>query len=63
MKNLIKTKTEKTKCAKCGRNFEIVWTYYPCNMEGRHESYYTCPYCGEISNMILRGNEDVDSKK
>lgn len=63
MKDLIKKRYEPTKCFKCGKEFKIVHITYPSNMEGKRESYYVCPYCGDATMVHLLGNEDIDSEK
>lgn len=51
-------------CNQCGKKFEVDYIIYPCNMEGRRESYITCPYCDSFVRYIhLNGNEDILEKK
>lgn len=63
MSDLIKKRYERTVCRKCGKEFTIVHIIYPTNMEGKHESYYCCPYCNDPTTVHLLGNEDIDSEK
>lgn len=63
MKDLIKRRYKCTKCSKCGKDYKIVYITYPMNMEGKHDSYYCCPYCGDTTIVHLRGNEDISSEK
>lgn len=59
MDSLIKRKYELTRCINCKKEYKIVHIIYPTNMEGRHESFYVCPYCGHETVVHLLGNEDI----
>ena len=50
-------------CTKCGKNFRIKWIFYPTKLDDKRESYYNCPYCGNITRVYLKGNEDVETYK
>ena len=56
-------KLEKKKCTKCGKEFELKWIYYPTKLDEKRESYYDCPYCGNITRVHLNGDEDVETYK
>ena len=63
IKGVIMNKEEIITCSKCEKNFILIHIEYPCKLEGKHESYYCCPYCNDATMVHLLGNEDVDTKK
>lgn len=58
-------RTEIIKCKKCGKNYNLGYVKYPCNMENskRWDTFYTCPYCNNITEITLFSDEDVVTSK
>lgn len=57
-------KSNEEKCKHCGKMFELVIDVLPAKMDEKRESYYCCPYCGEVASTIrLQGDEEVYCKK
>lgn len=59
----MRQKLEVEKCWKCGQNYNVIWTYYPTKLDDDRNSYYVCPYCKNVVNVHLQGNEDVSTSK
>lgn len=54
----------KTKiCSKCRKEYRIVKIKYPSKLDEDRYSFYCCPYCGNDTEVYLRGNEDIETEK
>lgn len=60
---MIKERREKQTCTACNKEFMVVWKTYPSKLDDKRDSYYHCPYCNEVYEVRLLGNEDVESEK
>ena len=60
---MIKTKIEKTKCTKCGKEYNVILEKYPTKLDDKRETYYNCPYCNNIIKIQLNGDEEVHTEK
>lgn len=58
-------RVEIIKCKKCGKRFELEYIKYPCKMENDRnwDTYYLCPYCNDVTNVMLSSDEDVKISK
>lgn len=56
-------KSEKEKCQKCGNWYIVDWILYPTKLDDKRDTFYNCPYCKNIINVYLKGNEDVETRK
>ena len=45
-------KSNEEKCKHCGKTFKLVIDVLPAKMDEKRESYYCCPYCGEVAGTI-----------
>lgn len=60
---MFKTKKEEQVCIECKKTFVLITTIYPSKIDDKRNSCYECPYCKKLYDIVLLGNEDVETIK
>ena len=61
--SILNVRKEKKSCVACKKDFYVVWITLASKMDDKKDDEYKCPYCGKKYEVILLGNEMVESEK